>query len=396
MRRRAAKGHEGAHVVDSMAKSELRSAKEGPSSRLLPRWLALAAIVVGLAGFAGCSTTTLVLGAVGIATDTSVSWEIVKHLHGKLTEGDPVACARLDGIERALNPRCGAFVADSLKGADVGSTRLGECPLTTAARDSRLWPVLPALLAEGARPAACAEAPLVALAQANDCPALGAVPADVQTAFDTLARSDARSVHPDVVRWLSCPNSRAAGLDRILIGWLDRGALNRGTVPFSPLSALHPGYLVSPFAIALEAHGHSADDAFGGAVGQRAPGFEEALRRSDWAALDWWLSRRPQLATRVPAQQAGQLSWLPLARVIVPGFLAQADSRAEMVAFLMARGADPQQRMPSDPSLTVVGLARTLKSPLLALLETPPATAAAPALLARVDADTRALRLAGQ
>jgi len=194
-----------------MAKSELRSAKEGPSSRLLPRWLALAAIVVGLAGFAGCSTTTLVLGAVGIATDTSVSWEIVKHLHGKLTEGEPVACARLDGIERALNPRCGAFVADSLKGADVGSTRLGECPLTTAARDSRLWPVLPALLAEGARPAACAEAPLVALAQANDCPALGAVPADVQTAFDTLARSDARSVHPDVVRWLSCPNSRAAG-----------------------------------------------------------------------------------------------------------------------------------------------------------------------------------------
>lgn len=316
----------------------------------------------------GCTTTSLVLGVAGIATDTSVTWEVVKHVHGKLTEGDPRPCIQLSSMDRALNPRCGEFVPGSLRTADLRSTALGECPLTVAARDVRLWPVLPELLAKGARPEHCAQAPLVALAQANDCPAMAGTSADVRRAIGSLAQADSRAVHHDVMRWLSCPQSRAAGLGTALDAWLASGALTPGALGFSPLGALHPSYLASPFAQALEAAGHRPGDAFGGYVGERSSGFEEALRTSDWAALDWWLARQPQLVNRVPPRRGDQLAWLPLARVLVPSFLTYPDSRADMVGFLLARGADPAQRLPADPGQTVASLAIKLKSPLAGVL----------------------------
>ena len=350
----------------------------------LQRWAAVFVAAIGLLATSGCTTTaTLILGAAGVASDTSMSWEIVKHLHGKLTEGDARPCMLLDSVERALNPRCGEFVQGSLRTADMARSTLGECPLAIAARDARLWPVLPELIAKGAQPEACDRAPLVELAQANDCPDLARVSADVRDAMQWLAHADARAVHHDVVRWLSCPNSRAVGLDATLAVWRDAGALQRGTLAFSPLGALHPSDLDSALARGLEADGHTAADALGGYAGQRAPGFDEALRSSDWVALDWWLARRPQLANRVPPTQGNQLAWQPLARVLVPNYLAHPETRADMVAFLMAHGADPWQRLPANPSQSIVGMAQAMKSPLLGTLSaTPLQPAAVPSVVA--------------
>ena len=44
------------------------------------------ACLLALAGplLGGCTTTGLLLTAAGVATDTSVTWEIVKHLHAKM------------------------------------------------------------------------------------------------------------------------------------------------------------------------------------------------------------------------------------------------------------------------------------------------------------------------
>ena len=41
----------------------------------------------------GCTTAGLVLGAAGVATDTSITWDIVKYVHGRMTEGDPMPCS---------------------------------------------------------------------------------------------------------------------------------------------------------------------------------------------------------------------------------------------------------------------------------------------------------------
>ena len=49
----------------------------------------------------GCTTTGIVLGVAGVATDTSVTWEIVKHIHAKATEGDPIPCMKLNSVQRA-------------------------------------------------------------------------------------------------------------------------------------------------------------------------------------------------------------------------------------------------------------------------------------------------------
>ena len=357
----------------------------------LSRWVAVWATALGLLATSGCTTTSMLLGAAGVASDNSVAWDIVKHIHAKLTEGDPAPCSQLDGVERALNPRCGAFVSDSLRSADIATSPFGACALTTAARDARLWPVLPELLAKGARPQTCAQPAGVAFAQAHDCPDLMALPADVRGAIVGMTRSDARAVQHDVVRWLSCPNSRLAGADSVLNDWLADASLLPGTLAFSPLAALHPSALGTPLSDALEAQGHSVDAALGSYLGQRSAGFEEALRTSDWAALEWWLARAPQLANRVPGPQ---LDWLPLARVLTPGFLLYPDSRAELVGFLLARGADPRTRLPSDASQSVLAMARSARSPLVAMLEAAPVAGAVDASPI-VATNGRALRLIG-
>ena len=57
--------------------------------------------------------------------------------------------------------------------------------------------------------------------------------------------------------------------------------------------------------------------------------------------------------------------------MLVPNFLTHPQSQRDMVAFLLARGADPAQRLPADPNQTVTAFARVMKSPLVAMLEVP-------------------------
>lgn len=328
--------------------------------------LALCAIALS-----GCTTTGLLLGAAGIATDTSVAWDIVKHVHGKLTEGDDIPCQRLDSVQRALNVRCGEFVPGSLSVADLRRSPLQDCALSVAVRDPRFWPTLPELLDKGEAPEACSNSPLVELAQQPGCPDFGAASPAVLHSIRWLAQADSRAIHHDVVRLLSCPAARLAGLDSVLDQWLAQGDLDRDRIGFGALGALHPEQLATPLARALEAQGHTARDALGGYVGVQPRGFEEALRTSHWGALEWWLQRVPELANRVPPAQGNQLPWVPLARVLVPSFLPHPAGQAEMIGFLMARGANPWQRLPFDAGRSVVAHARAIDSPWVTMLETP-------------------------
>lgn len=340
----------------------------------LPRRVALLAGLVVTLMTGGCTTTALVLGAVGVATDTSMSWAIVKHVHEQLTDGDPVSCMRLDSVSRALSPRCGAPVPGSIKREDlaVSQVHLQGCPLAIATADARLWPVLPELLDKGAQPESCLQSPLVKLAQQPGCPDFAAASPDVIRAMSWMAEADARAIRHDVVRVLSCPGARSAGLVRVLERWQAAGALNPDSVGFGVLGALHPDYLDSPFARRLEAAGHTAQASLAPYEGKQRAGFEEALRGSHWAALDWWFTRVPTLANSVPPLQGDQLPWLPLARVLVPSFLDDPERQRDSIEFLLAYGANPRQKLPHSKQQTVTMQAAALKSPHLALLQQPP------------------------
>ena len=347
------------------------------------RWMAACALAAAVPFMAGCSTAGIILSAAGVATDTSMSWEIVKHLHAKMTEGDDVACYNLNSVQRALNARCGAFVPGSLVAADIAHSKLQSCPLAVAVRDPQFWPALPEFLAKGASLDACAASPIVELAQSNPCPDFSAATPAALQSIRYVAENDPRAVHHDVVRMLSCPSARLAGLDTVLAVWMAHGEFDLGRTSFGPLGALHPDYLESSFARALEAQGHTAREGLGGYDGVQPRGFEVALRTSNYAALEWWLARAPELANRVPPSQGGQLPWVPLAKVVVPKFLDSYGNQGEMVGFLMARGANPWQKLPYDSNLSVVELARTIRSPMLAVLEKP-AAVPQPTVVARM------------
>ncbi|MFT3663996.1 hypothetical protein [Piscinibacter sp.] len=289
---------------------------------------------------------------------------VVAHLYDKFTEGDPTSCHRLNSVERALQPRCGPYRGGSLKAEDVRVSGLPLCPLALAARDPAHWAMLPELIDKGASPEACTTPPWVALAQAQPCPDFAAASQAQREALRWLAEADARAIHHDVVRALSCPNARAAGLDTVLDGWLAQGQLRADTLPFGMLGALHPSHLRAPLARALEAGGHSAQAGLGAHHGRLSGGFEEALRSADFDALDWWVQRVPTLVDRVPAEQANQLPWAPLARVITPAFVADETRRRELVDYLLAHGAQPWRGLPHDPRQTPATLAATLQSPL--------------------------------
>lgn len=297
---------------------------------------------------------------------------VLMHLHEKLTEGDPVPCMRLSTVARALESRCGAYEPSRLVSKDIRDAQLPECPLTLAARDPQFWPVLPDLLAAGALPEHCSQPPLVALAQAQACPNFGAASPAARDALRWLARGDARSVHHDVVRLLSCPDAQAAGLTPLIDEWLAQGLLEPSNLAFSPLDALHPSLLGSPLAGAMEAAGHRADAGLGAFVGRQPSSFEVALQSGDLAALDWWLRRVPSLANKVPPSLGGQLPWRPLARLVMPNYASDPVRQRSTAEFLLSRGADPWLRLPQEPQRTVVSLARDLKSPLLPLLDVPP------------------------
>ncbi len=341
----------------------------------LARPAALVLVLCGLLGLGACSTAGLVMTAAGIATDTSVTWEVVKHIHGKLTEDDPTPCLLLNSVQRALNPRCD-FAPGSIRAADLARSGLQDCPLAAATRDPRLWRALPELLEKGARSEQCDASPLIGLAAADPCPDFGAAAPETLAAFARLAESDRRAVHHDVFRMLGCPRARAAGLDRLLLGWLDRGWLEPGTLSFSPLDAADPDLLVARLGRELEVAGHTPEAALGSYEGVLPSGFELALRESHWAALEWWLYRLPELANRAPPAGGDALAWLPLQRVVVPGYLRHPETQRDMVVFLLARGADPQRKLPFDPGKTVLAFATSISSPVAAMLEPAPAPAA--------------------
>jgi len=316
-----------------------------------------------------CTAPAALLGAVGAATDTSATWSIAVHLHDKFNEGGPVPCVRLNSVERALSTHCGAYVAGSIRKADITASRLPICPLAVAARDPKFWPVLGELIDKGALPEACARSPLVELAQAHACPDFGAATPASRQSLLWLAQADARSIHHDVVRMLSCPQARAAGFDQVLEAWAAHGDMRPGVIGFSPLSALHPDLLASPLARQLEAMGHTARAGLDPYDGVLRPGFEEAFRTGHWAALDWWFARAPELANRVPPPQGDQLPWVPLAKALNADALAQPAQQRQMVEFLLAHGASPSRRLPHQPDTTVLRLARQMDSPMLPLLE---------------------------
>jgi hypothetical protein len=347
---------------------------------------ARASLISALAGIAallsGCAATSVLSFAyeqanegecvsAGCAASAMLSYAL-----GKATEGDPTPCNRLNSVERALNARCGVYQAGSLLTKDVTASGLPQCPLSLAARDPKLWPMLPELLSKGAMPEVCDQPPLVALAQASPCPDFSAASDESLRALRWLAEADTRVVHHDVMRMLSCPAARNVGLNTVLDSWLAQGQLPSRGLTFGALSALHPDYLNSDFARGLEAQGHTARAGLGAYSGRLPSGFDVALRDGNVAALDWWLDRVPDLANRVPPRQANQLAWIPLVRVLTPTYLAKSEQQPELVSYLLSRGADPLKSLPHDPGRTVINYAQQLKSPSLALLETPQRVAA--------------------
>ncbi|MBL8317711.1 MAG: hypothetical protein JNJ42_04870 [Burkholderiaceae bacterium] len=340
-------------------------------TRLHPTFRLLLQLGAALA-VAGCTAPSMVLNAIGAATDTSASWAIVKHIHDKITEGGPVPCFRLNTVERALAAHCPPYTPGLIAQDDLRSPRLPMCPLAMAAREPRTWPVLAELIHKGAMPEACERAPLVELAQQHACPDFAAASPEARESLLWLAQADARSVHHDVVRMFSCPLAREVGFDAVLTRWIAEGALPAGQLGFNPLSALHPDMLATPLAKQLEAQGHRAGTALDPYDGRLRPGFEEAFRGGHYEALDWWFARRPELLDRVPPPQGDQLPWVPLAVALKPQELDTGVSQERLVSYLLARGANPQRRLPHRPDMTVERLARQMNSPLAPLLERAP------------------------
>lgn len=318
---------------------------------------------------------------------------VVAHLYDKFTEGDPASCFRLNSVDRALQPRCGPYKPGSLKAEDLRVSGLPVCPLTLAARDPAQWKLLPEMIDKGALPEACITPPLVALAQEHPCPNFAAATPAERNALRWLGEADARAIQHDAVRMLSCPGARAAGLDSVLDQWLANDQLRADTLPFGVLGALHPSHLNSTLSRTLEARGHTARASLAAHNGRLSGGYEEALRSADFEALDWWIQRVPTLVDRVPAAEARQLPWVPLARVITPAFVSDATRQRELVDYLLAHGAQPWRSLPHDPNLTPATLAVRLNSPLAETLAGPRvassrggATAAAAAAAAAVPA----------
>ncbi len=306
-------------------------------------------------------------GLTSACTTTAI---VLLHIQSKVNEGEPAPCVHLNSVERAFSDRCGEFVPGSLKPQDVAHSGLSDCPLTLAARKPEFWYLLPELLDRGAQTEFCQSPPWVALAQRSldTCPPFNEANASVLKALIQLGENDPQALHHDTMRVLSCPQAQQVGLDSVLHHWRSQGRLVPREMAFSPFSALHPRYLDSLFSRKLEATGHDPRMSFLGLDGGKLThGFEEALRTSDWEALAWWFSRVPELINGVPATRGKSLGWLPLARVLSPGFMPP-EQQGPMLEFLIGRGANPRQSLPHDPGQTVLQLARQLESPWVKIL----------------------------
>ena len=172
----------------------------------------------------------------------------------------------------------------------------------------RLWRALPELIDKGAGFERCPRSPLQELAEVDACPDFTSASPEILKAIAHLADNDPRAVRHDVFRMLGCSRARAAGLDRVLVGWLDRGKLQPGTLSFSPLARARSR--PARDALRPRARGRrplAATAALDDYDGSLPNGFEEALRTSHWAALEWWLYELPQLANLAPPSRGAQL-----------------------------------------------------------------------------------------
>jgi hypothetical protein len=239
-------------------------------------------------------------------------------------------------------------------------------------------------LEKGATSERCARSPLQDLAEVDACPNFQAASPQVLKAFVYLAESDRARNPARRVSHVQLQQRRAAGLDQVLVGWLDPRRAAGGNALVQPARSARPGNARLALRRELQIAGHSPQRRSTTTTGVLQSGFEEALRTSNWAALEWWFYELPQLLNVAPPSRGAQLPFVPLQRVLLPGYLPDQAAQGEMVKYLLARGANPRQKLPFDPGRNVVGFAMSIRSPMLALLDEPAPTAAQPTQLARM------------
>lgn len=314
-------------------------AVRGPWRRVVP---VLAGVLVSLA-LQGCITTAVIV----------------------MSQIDlPPACHSLSTPEQATLERCGGYKVGELLTKDVNTAFASACPLTNFAHSKATWNGLPELVALGADPALCSQAPLRAMAEVQACPDFAALSPDVREAVRWLARNDPHSVSGPVLHMLTCPSARQAGLTPVVTEWLAAGQLAPGRVDFSVLSSIHPASLNDPWVDTLLVTGHTVRTA----VTMDATGYERALAMGDVATLRWWTQRAPELVHRVPAHSASHLPWVPLARIMTPSFTRDDAACEASARFLLTHGADPKAALPEDRSQTVKDHTARVRPTLLTLL----------------------------
>lgn len=307
------------------------------------------------------------------------------------------SCSDMHSVERGLSERCGEYVPGRFAAADVNRAAPEECPLTVATAEPRRWRMLPELVEKGARAERCTTSPLTALMQQPATRLENALRSATKPQIDALAwiaNHDERAIQPAVVQWLSSPAARTAGLDNVLLAWVDKGLLDPRKTGFEPLAWLHPSALSTPLSTAFVVRGQRAEVAI-----RSNPGaLEEALRSGDLAALDWWFARVPGLANLVVDNRELRVNWRPLAYVSTPGVIPDAKLRQQVTRHLLSRGADPSATLPHQPGVTVLAQAQRMSPDLAPVMQaslttrqattlaaTRPSTTAAPEAAAAVS-----------
>ena len=297
------------------------------------------------------------VGTVLLATQLTGCITTATLLAIQYAEKMPPFCSSLPSTERAITERCGGYKAGQIDAKDVNVRVMSSCALTNFASRPSLWHGLPELLAKGATPEGCPKAPLVAMAEANACPAFTQMDASTLDAVRWLALADAASVSGPVLRMLTCPEATSAGLSNVPTQWAAQGYLAPSHVNFSVLSSIHPTSLLQPWVQDLLTAGHQPLRA----VEADASGYTQALAQGDVAALDWWTQKAPALVHRVPSKGRGYMPWLPLARTMTPNFAADDATRLRTAQFLIARGARMDASLPHERSTSVGDYARSVQ-----------------------------------
>ena len=324
---------------------------------------------------AACTPLGLLVTATGVATDTSVTWEVVKHVHGQLTEDDPTPC--VDAQQRAARAqrRAASYVAGQHPHAPTSpapACRSARSPSRRATRGSGAPCPSCSKRARSSSPAPARRCRT--LAADRRLPELrrrvaGGPEGDRSPRRGRPARGPPRRVPhallPERARGRPRPGAR---------DWLDRGELAARQALVQPARRARP----RPARDALRPR----------ARGRRPParalrsttttavlpsGYEQALRNEP-LGRDRLVAVRAAAARQPGAAERGaQMAWVPLQRVLVCRASCQhPEAQRDMVLFLMAHGADPRRQLPFDPGRNVLAFAAPIKSPMLAVLDAPP------------------------